>query len=686
MSDDSTQGWMPPGQQPVPRPEPIQASEPRLPPPGAPAGTPSGPPVVGGPPTGAPTIQMPTMAGGTPPPPPPFTAPASGDEAGHSGGRSKKVLVGGVIGVLAIGAAGVFAVTQMSGDNDGGAASPEELGNAVMESIDQEDFLGVIDLLLPGERETFGEPLKEMVDELRRLEVVSDGASLEGIDGFDVELADRSVDVSTTNVDDIANITMTADATVTVNGDELPVGQLLTDNFGDVFDEIAGAEQTESGLAFSLPITAVEQDGRWYISGMYTIAENARQSAGFDEIPAEGIAPKGGDSPEGAVDVLLSGVEQLDLSAIIGAINPDEAEALQRYAPLFLGEAQAALDEIPLTWQVTDTEYDVSGSGSTRSVVVKKVHIEGEIRDPSGDSSETVPFSLEYADGCYKAEAQGDSIDTCADGTTGDLTDVEDLLAEFGADEAFDESRAVFDDILSDYEQPGITVKQVDGEWYVSPIATGFDQLFAVTHALDRDELERAAEAIGNAVGSIGEVYSSEFDDLYGGSGVNVDGTPPAATVPGDTIPGDTVPGDTGSVDTGSGDSGGAGPGDAEEAYSTCLQSATAEEARDCITAGIDSGVIPDYYLPVELQFVECGLGDVFLDVTPEDEMTDEEYTALLTKANECFRELIDAGSVEEYLVPPEYLRPECAEGRNPWSFETDDDGLFDRWLDCIYA
>ena len=84
------------------------------------------------------------------------------------------MLIGGVIGVLAIGAAGVFAVTQMSADNKGGAASPQELGDAVMESIAQEDFLGLIDLLLPGERETFGEPLAELVDELQRLEVVGE--------------------------------------------------------------------------------------------------------------------------------------------------------------------------------------------------------------------------------------------------------------------------------------------------------------------------------------------------------------------------------------------------------------------------------------------------------------------------------------------------------------------------------
>ncbi len=604
------------------------------------------------------------------PPPPPGTDVGGTDDGDGSGGsgRSRKVLIGGVIGVLAIGAAGVFAVTQMSADNKGGAASPDELGNAVMEAIAQEDFLGVIDLLLPGERETFGEPLSEMVDELQRLEVVSDGASLEGIDGFDVALDDRSVDVVTTNVDDIANITMTADATVTVNGDELPVGELLTDNFGDVFDEMAGVEETESGLDFALPLTAVEHDGRWYISGMYALAENARQSAGFDEIPAEGIVPKGGDSPEGAVDVLLDSVEQLDLSALIGAINPDEAEALQRYAPLFLGDAQDALDEIPVTMEVTGTEYEVSGDGSTRSVIVKQGHIAGEFSDPTGETSETVSFTLDYADGCYRAETQGESIDTCADGETGDLTDVEDMLAEFGADEAFGEVRAVWEDILSDYEQPGITVKEVDGEWYVSPIATSFDQFFAVSHALDRDEIEKAADAITAAAESIDEVYNDEFDDL----GDIATGSGTAEPVP-DTVPDDGVTDDDVSDDV-----------DTADPFSECLQSASTTEATDCFTAAIEAGVLPEGSMPVELEFPECGVGDVYLGVKADYEMTDEEYTVFVTTANECFTDLIASGAVDESEVLLEYLHPECAEGRNPWRFDSDD-GLFDRWLECVY-
>src|SRR4029077_20479791 len=173
----------------------------------------------------------------------------------------------------------------------------------------------------------------------------------------------------------------------------------------------------------------------------------------------------------------------------------------------------------------------------------------GEFRDPSGETSGTVQFTLDYADGCYQAETQGESIDTCADGETGDLTDVEDALGEFGADEAFGELQALAEDILSDYEQPGITVKEVGGEWYVSPIATSFDQFFAVSHALDRDELERAADAITEAVGSIDEVYNDELADL-----------------------GDIATGST--TDSGSGTAPAEGSGSSDP-YGECLQNTT---------------------------------------------------------------------------------------------------------------
>ena len=183
-----------------------------------------------------------------------------------------------------------------------------------------------------------------------------------------------------------------------------------------------------------------------------------------------------------------------------------------------------------------------------------------------------------------------------------------------------------------------------------------------LSHALDRDELERAADAITEAVGSIDEVYNDELADL--GTGTTTDsgsGTAPADTAPGNAGPGDSVV-----------------PEDAVDPYSECLQSTTTEEAADCFAAAIDAGVLPEGSMPVELEFPECGVGDVLLGVTTLYDMSDEEYTVLVTTANECFTALIASGAVDEFPVPGDYLHPECAEGRNPWSFDSDDDDLFE--------
>ena len=55
----------------------------------------------------------------------------------------------------------------------------------------------------------------------------------------------------------------------------------------------------------------------------------------------------------------------LDLEAMIGALDPGETQALQRYAPLFLEDAQAELDEAAFELSIDDRSYVVDGSGDT---------------------------------------------------------------------------------------------------------------------------------------------------------------------------------------------------------------------------------------------------------------------------------------------------------------------------------
>ncbi len=75
------------------------------------------------------------------------------------------------------------------------------------------------------------------------------------------------------------------------------------------------------------------------------------------------------------------------------------------------------------------------------------------------------------------------------------------------------------------------------------------------------------------------------------------------------------------------------------------------------------------------------------LGIVPEYEMSDEEYTEILDHGERVLHRPDRARGRRGLRGAAEYLRPECAEGRNPWSFEAaDNQELFDRWLDCIYA
>lgn len=580
--------------------------------------------------------------------------------------RRSKVAVGGaVVGVLALGAAGVFAAGQLRGDNAGGAGSPEDVGLEMMSALEQEDMLGLVDLLLPGERDVFREPLIDIVSELSRVDILSADATLADLSGLDIDMVDEAVTVEPTNVADISNITMSATISASLDGDQLPIGDFITDLAGDDFDP-STLDQPTTTEAFDLPMTVVEDGGRWYLSVFYTAAEAVRAEFG-DPIPEIGLEPRGGATPEGAVDALLDGVEQLDLGKVIAGINPNEAAALHRYAPLFLDSVAPMSDEIGLEWQVTRSEYDVDGSGSKRFVTVTDLRIDGTLEGSA--------FFIALADGCVLIEADDERVDSCElaaqagdapttfDDFFGDALDIEELTS-------------AYEEVFADYSPPGITVQEVDGEWFVSPIGTGFDQFLAVLRALDREELDRLVDTttafIGDLADEFGDVLNDDFfaDDfpveLDDDSDFDLDG---------ETDFEDNFEDDLDEADY-----------EAEQAIvEGCYAIDDVTQVTSCLVAAVDAGEIADYYVGVELRFPECGLAEQSLGRASLFDLSDEDYTATIEIAAACFSDLIASGEVDEFEVPSEYLRPECAEGRNPWNFEVDN-SFFDTWVECIYA
>jgi hypothetical protein len=289
--------------------------------------------------------------------------------AAHGGSRSRGKIIAAAVGAVAIVGAGVFAVTRIAGDSaSGGASSPEAAANDFLDALDEEDVLGLVDVLLPGERDTFRQPLQDLVGELKRLEVLSPDADLSKVGGIDIAITDRRVDVHETNVDDIVDLEVTATAKATLKGEELPIGAWIREAIGD--QDMSELDEESDASEGTFPITAVRKDGSWYLSAFYSIAETVRHDADDPDIPAEAVALNGGKTPEAAMDNLINATAGLDLAKMIGALNPNEFEALQRYAPLFVEDAQRELAEADVSLKVTNTAYDVTGDGDTRLVGV----------------------------------------------------------------------------------------------------------------------------------------------------------------------------------------------------------------------------------------------------------------------------------------------------------------------------
>ena len=157
------------------------------------------------------------------------------------------------------------------------------------------------------------------------------------------QVADRDVDVDATNVDDIVNL------------DDHGVRRRQRRRRGAADRRLAPRADRRRGAG--RPRRGGRAGGRLVPGDRRAQRTGAGTSASStpppsrpgprptSTSPSEGIAPAGGDTPEAAMDTFLDAVADLDLRAMVAALNPDEFEALQRYAPLFIDEAQEELDD-----------------------------------------------------------------------------------------------------------------------------------------------------------------------------------------------------------------------------------------------------------------------------------------------------------------------------------------------------
>jgi hypothetical protein len=435
-------------------------------------------------------------------------------------GKGKGKVIGAVVGAVAVLAAGTFAVTAFAGGSDGGADSPEAAVEKMFESVGDLDVLGVMDSLLPGERDIMRDRAERLVGNLRDLGVLSEDADLGSVSGIEVTLSDMEYDPVETNVDDITNVLVSGTIDASVDGEALPIGDLIIDRFLD--GEALDINESDSGEFEDMMITTVEEDGRWYVSAGYTTAEYARTNGVPDDpafdIPAidDAIALNGGDTPEAAITNLIDAVEGFDLEGIVGTLDPREFGALQRYAPEFIGEASDQFsdlqDEVSITFG--DITYHVTRDGSTATVGL-----------------EIDALTVQFPEGSFEYRSDGNCITITDAGSepeemcAGELsTSPEDITAQLeelfpddpeladAATALAEDAQAAFDDL----GPLGITTSEVDGAWYVSVLGSAADSGLTVLDALDRDEFEGLIDDI--------EALAQAFEDSSMGGEFEIPG------------------------------------------------------------------------------------------------------------------------------------------------------------------
>ena len=347
-------------------------------------------------------------------------------------GRHRRTAgIGATIAALA-GAIG-FTTVALSGAGTAGAASPEDAVRDFVAATADEDILGMIDVLDPTEVPAARQATERGRADAVEADLVSEGFSLDGLDGLDVSFAD--VDLVTESLDDgLAVVTFAGgSASWTFDPAAFPLGADLRDALAD---ELAVTTDTASFAELDEPLqlATVERDGRWYVSVSYTVAEYARRASGL-ELPATPLTAVGADSPEAAADEFYSNLVSLDLAGVLASAAPGEGDALLRYAPLLIdaaGDDVSGWKSSGYALELSSASYTVEGDGERRSIVADTFAISGTVPEPEvyGYYDPTLPTIVYSYDGMGMAVLDAG---VALPATSAELTFTEDFVYPDGS-------------------------------------------------------------------------------------------------------------------------------------------------------------------------------------------------------------------------------------------------------------
>jgi len=191
-----------------------------------------------------------------------------------------------------------------------GAGTPRAAITSLVADLNKSDLLGILDHLPPGERASLLSPIKESIEQSKRLHLLKTTADPSNVSGLEVTAQNLTFGQGEETVNDRVKIVLLTGGTITINADLRKVP--LTDEyvklvFPNGVPSSAATHQTINIADFvasqnegkPIRLAAQKIKGKWYPSLLYTIADNIAHSDGSsDPGPSDYVAPRARARPK----------------------------------------------------------------------------------------------------------------------------------------------------------------------------------------------------------------------------------------------------------------------------------------------------------------------------------------------------------------------------------------------------
>ncbi|WP_143261393.1 flagellar basal body protein FliL [Allokutzneria sp. NRRL B-24872] len=467
------------GAVPQPTPQPAEAGPDMTTPP---MGTPMPQPQQqwqNGPPPGSNAIYGPGPGQGYPPGTV-FSAPPK---------RNTGKVVGIVVAVLALIAAGVTAVFAFSG---GGGNTPTAAATRLVQALSRGDIPGMMASLTPAESKLSVDYTVASMNELKRLEVMKPDANPDQISGLEFAAEGLRFDEKAEEqLNDHVAVSKLVEGKITITSDtaKLPLAEKFVDLAfpGGRVDErrtiTFDVAQLVQQIGGPVRIASVKVDGTWYASMFYTIADNI---LALEEIawPKEPVPAVGTGDAETAVRDLVQGLLSGNPRRAFELLPPDEMGVLHDLGPLLLSGVQAGETEYGLKIvELKTTRKDVNGG--------TLIGLESAVVEMNGQRK-----TVRRAGDCYEVQQEPGPVEkTCAKDVVANFTaEAEANFLRTTGQPMPQQLKDFAERIVRNFFNAGVMTTQVGGKHYVSPVRTFAELMLTVLRSLEPKDIEELAK------------------------------------------------------------------------------------------------------------------------------------------------------------------------------------------------